>query len=917
VAAIDEKGCLEFARDIVRALGADGIPEVLQACVQAVVDHLDAAFSRIWTASLTGPGWELQASARSNMRSADVHTHMPVPGLMEYLAVERRRYVTNDLIGDPRLGDQGWAVREGLTAFAGQPLVYGGKLLGAWSMFSRRPVSDLAIDVMTISAGSIAATVARRNAEAAAASASQRSQLVIESVPTGILVVDSAGRITLANAHAQEMLGFGREELIGRPVESLVPEPLRGTHRDHRRAFHLAPRGRAGSGREMVAVRRDGTEFSAEIGLNPIDFDGETAVLCSIMDITERKLAERRIVEASRMKSEFLANMSHEIRTPMNVLVGMSRLLLDTSLTDDQRDLAETIRKGADSLLVVINDSLDFSRIEAGKLEIDPADFVVDSIPEDVAAMLSQQASGKGLQLTCFVAPDAPHYLFGDAGRVRQVLTNLVANAIKFTAQGTVDIRVHVGEQKEDRTVLRFEVDDTGIGISPEAHERIFQPFTQEDGSTTRRFGGTGLGLTISRRLVELMGGSIGVNSQPGKGATFWFEIPFENARGMSEHGPDAPSALAGLRVLIVDSETANADQLSAQMESLQIQPQRADNALAAVTMIREAHAERRPYGAVVLDYGMSGMNGTDIARVVRADLNLASTPMIMSVSQARRIEAQEAREVGITVYLGRPARQHQIRHALATALRQSPDSAGVRTAAKLAVLRRGVTILLVEDNIDNQRLAVRLLHKFGYDCAVASNAGQALTMMAASVYPLVLMDCQMPDMDGFQATAAIRQREGGKRRTPIIGLTALALRGDRERCLKAGMDDYVTKPIDEEVLLRKIARWAPDAESCAPDPEPVRVRAPAGMADLIPEYLANCRQNLVDLEADVATGDWKAVRAIGHNLKGCGQGYGFSGITEIGRGLELAAEEENTEGITRQIVRLQSYLSRLEVTYP
>ncbi len=1042
-----EKSALAFAWETVEALGADlSLPEILQSWALAVVKHLNANLARVWTMSAVG--LQLQATAEANTLAGDAYTHMPVGAFVEEIAEECRPYATNDIRNDPHLMDSEWAKREHLRAFAGHPLMSRGKLVGVAAMVSKHPVSDVAMQALATSASGLALTIRRKRLEAAAKeavrelksknaeliavnqrsqalidlapsgilvvnregvmtvvntmaermfgfaqgellgqpadmllpvplrgsgaftgpeerdlsartdlngmrkdgstfpveiglvpiesggdkgcdmrccivditdradtlklrkmhaelrAASDRSLQVIESVPNGIVVVDHSGAITLVNAPAERMFGFERQELIGRPVEALFPESMRPALPQESRA----------SGRPLTGVRKDGSEFALEISLNPIPVDGEMSVLCSIVDTTERTLAESRLREAARLKSEFLANMSHEIRTPINVMVGMSGLLLETELSPDQKDLAETIRNGAESLLVVINDSLDFSKMEAGKLEIDPADFEVDGAVEDVTSFFSQSASRKGLALSCFVERDVPQYVYGDGGRLRQILTNLVGNAIKFTERGRIDLRVAaVGE---GGAALRFEVRDSGIGISAEAQGRIFQAFAQADGSTTRRYGGTGLGLAIVKRLIEMMGGTIGVESEPGRGSTFWFQLPFERARETKEFNPELAARMVGVRALVACEDAAT---ITKQLESWGMKSESARNASQAAAQIREAALAQRPFGLIVLDYDSTGNAGT-----------MAGVPILMLANREDRKAAERTNGAAVTVYLTAPPRTHHLHKAVAMALLPL-DTSGNRKAAKPSAMPAGPRLLLVEDNVDNQKLTIRLLGKYGYSCDIASNGAEALRMlMRGAVYPLILMDCQMPEMDGFQATAAIREREGTSQHTPIIAMTAHALEGDRDKCLKAGMDDYIAKPVTEGLLVSTIERWAPpgnaaaapaepsvDTEERVGDPSRVRVIAKEGLEDLIPEYLANCTKSIVDLAEAVARKDLTTVRGIGHGMKGCGTGYGFAAITDFGRNIENAAAENDEATVAEQISKLGTYLENLEVIYP
>ncbi len=622
----------------------------------------------------------------------------------------------------------------------------------------------------------------------------------------------------------------------------------------------------------------------------------------------------------------------------------MSGLLLETNLDADQRDFAETIRRGAESLLVVINDSLDFSKIEAGKLEIDPVDFALDSVVEDAAEFLSQQASLKTLEITALVAPDVPDYLHGDNVRVQQILINLLNNAIKFTDRGEIGLRVSVARRSGNRTILRFEVRDTGIGIAPEVQARLFQPFSQADGSTTRKYGGTGLGLAICKRLTELMSGEIGVASELGNGAVFWVELPFGPPRAPRSPDQIRPVglSLAGLKALVVDDNAANRVIVKQHLESWQIGVDGASDALQAITMLRVAERSGQPYSLAVLDYGMPGMHGVDLARIIRSDGNLASMQLIMLSSYSEREKAEQARQVGISIYLLKPLRKSQLCRALEMAFRPLPVnlapafSSGLEPAVKPALPGGHKKILLVEDHPDNQKLAVRLLARNGFECDLANNGAEAISMMLDTPYALVLMDCQMPVMDGFQATAAIREGEGNVRSTRIIAMTAHSMQGDREKCLAAGMDDYIPKPVDEKALIRTIERWlsAGAAPGSAPNPAPavrpaepaaagpgkprrLRIPAKAGMEDLIPDYLKNRLQDLQALSAALDNGDLKTAQTIGHTMKGSGAGYGFPEVTSIGQAIEYAARGGDVGAVQARIAELGDYLQRIEVTYP
>ncbi|MDD5035159.1 MAG: response regulator [Methylococcaceae bacterium] len=524
-------------------------------------------------------------------------------------------------------------------------------------------------------------------------------------------------------------------------------------------------------------------------------------------------------LDASRLKSEFLANMSHEIRTPMNGVLGMLELLRRTPLSSEQREFAETATHSAETLLAIINGILDFSKIEAGKLELDSVNFDLRVLVEEVCTLLASPAHGKGVELACFVEPSLPADLRGDPTRLRQVLTNLIGNAIKFTERGEVSVETVCLSQDERRAVLRFTVKDTGIGISPEDQKRLFNPFEQADAATTRRFGGTGLGLAIAMNLVMRMGGEIHVESEPGTGATFWFTVDLEK-----QH-PGAvrrlPKVLSRRRVLIVDDNATNRTILNRFLDDWGASSSVAEHAPQALEMLRLAHRQGTPYELVILDLQMPDMDGLMLAQAMNQEPALKPIPRILLSSGGSASESQRA-EAGIRQALTKPVRQSQLFDAVVSSLDgdwHKPHDADSQALEKLPQFP-GRRVLLVDDNPLNQKVALKMLERFNLIMDLAGNGREALAKLEANHYDLVLMDCQMPQMDGYAATQALRAREKaqGAPRTTVVALTANALSGDREKCLQSGMDDHLAKPFLLDELAHILTHWLkPCAATAAP----------------------------------------------------------------------------------------------------
>lgn len=788
--------------------------------------------------------------------------------------------------------------------------------------------------------------------------AEERLRLVIEAAPSGMIMVDRAGKIRLINSQIEKIFGYDRNEILGETIEILVPHAARAEHPQHRNHFYTNPSARSmGIGRDLYGLHKDGSQIPVEIGLNPLETEGEKFVLASVVDCSERKRTElallnakeeleQRVEErtkelaeardqaqaASRLKSEFLANMSHEIRTPMNAIIGMCNILLKTNLDSRQNQYASNIRDGANALLTVINDILDFSKIEADRLELDLLDFDPLRVIESTCDLLATPARAKQLSIMAYMDARMPEKLRGDPERLRQILINLASNAIKFSDSGEIVVRAELASEEGDLVNVRFSISDQGIGISSEEQERLFQPFVQADGSIRRRFGGTGLGLSISKRLVTLMHGQIGVDSVPGKGSTFWFVVPLERRSPASII--TLQEKLQNMRILIVDDQTQARQIIHNYVTSWGMRNGVASNVKDALVLLRQAYVDGDPFKIVITDYVLPDNNGFELAREVIDDPALSRTKLILVTAFDRPGFGAQSVKSGFNAYLTKPLRQSQLLDSILEVLSGSQTFIS-SSAAPLGYSeehpRRSELILIAEDYPINQQVAQLYLAELGFSTQIASNGHEALDLLSTSNFALVLMDCQMPDMDGFATTAAIRKREeeSGKH-LPIVAMTAHAMGGDRERCLAAGMDDYLSKPLDPAQLRKVLQKWLPaELEQVTNSNEgPFNGNAPLDIKQLrssfgshaekfIKLFLENAPALLVKMKQALTQEDIKALKKHAHDLKGItATVYAFK-MRQTCLEIENAIYESRTSNLPELLNSLESQLLELQEFIP
>ncbi len=847
---------------------------------------------------------------------------------------------------DPRLDLRSWArywewIRKGGTrTFDLNPVTRSGRVLPAEITCSCAEFNGEAV----ICAFARDMTQ-RKRAEEALRRAERKYRTIFENAVEGIYRSTPDGNFIDCNPAMARLLGFDSPETLMASVKdagSLYAEPWR-------RLEFIARMREDGSvtGFQIEVVRTDGTRIWVSENARTVrDERGE--IVCFegfTQDITERMRVSREMSEAketaeaaSRAKSEFLANMSHEFRTPINGIMGMTDLVLGTQLLPEQREYLKTVRTSSEALLSLVDDILDFSKLEAGKLALDPMEFRLRETLEATLSILALRAHKKGLELTCNVLPDVPDALVGDADRLRQVLINLVGNAIKFTDAGDIVVHVQSDLQPPKTTVLHFTVTDTGIGIPEEKHGLVFEAFAQADGSTTRRFGGTGLGLTISSQLVQLMGGEIWLQSRPGKGSAFHFTVPMtipEGATPWPQHRLD-PS-LIDVPVLVVDDNPTSRRVLQAMLINWQMRPRVAADGKAALAALQDALQAGEPFGLVIVDAMMPGDDGFAVAGQIRSSKAFAQLPVIILASSDNAESAQRCRQLGLSGYLVKPVKQDDLFNSMLFALGRtaggdvalldpaSPGPEGELAGPDSAEGAEGMQVLVADDNPVNQMLVSRMLERLGHQATVVGNGREALEAARAGNFDLLLMDVQMPEMDGLEATTRIRAEERpGHKSMPIVAMTAHTLRGDREKCLAAGMDGYMAKPIRAEEFIEVLDRvaagqgrggWRDQAEPKVIDRETVMARFcgdGAMFREAAEVFRQSCPRLLAQLRQAFAAGDRVALERAAHTLRGSVGNFGAEAAVEAALALERSAAGEEWGRMEQVLERLEEEIERL-----
>ncbi len=829
-------------------------------------------------------------------------------------------------------------------SYLGTPLFDStGKALGVLGVVHTEPVADDfdLRSIVGIFGMRAAAELERKHTEEILRLSEERFRKLLEAAPDAMVVVGRKGTVELANAGVEKLFGYAPKELMGQSIEILIPERFRSGHQKHRSNYFASPRARSmGAGLELFGRRKAGSEFPVEVGLSPLETEEGTIIIATIRDVAERKLAEQEMarardaaLEQASLKSQFLANMSHEIRTPMNGVLGYLGLLSSRAFADE-REMAEFVRgakSSAESLLTLINDILDFSKIEAGKLSIESIEFDLRSVVEDTASLLAPKVEQKGLELACLVEFGVPLALKGDPTRLRQVLINLTGNAVKFTEKGEIVIRASLLMEDDKNARIRFSVKDTGIGIPAEKHHLLFQSFTQVDGSSTRRFGGTGLGLAISKQLVELMGGEIGFESESGKGSEFWFEVSL--SKNLAARPRMVSTNIRNAALMIVDDNAVNRDILCRMVESFGCRAFSAGDSAEAMKVLQKQLTLGDPIRVAIIDFQMPDENGEVLAKKIKFHRALEPTFLVLLTSVGTRGDAVRAKAAGFAAYLHKPVKQSQLLEAITAVLGRSKEMKAEQpliTRHWLEEAKWGGSVLVAEDNQVNQAVAEAVLSRAGYSVVCVNDGREALEVFSARDFDLVLMDVQMPEMDGMEATREIRKMAEPKAKIPIIAMTEHALSGDKEKCLKAGMNDYVSKPIEPLELREVVERWMarrPLSPLVVSEKENSRSATAVDWArleqssggdatfrrQLTEVFLADCESRLGHLNESLRAKNFERIGREAHSIKGAAANFGAAGLSRLATELEDQAEKKSLAHCRNTVKQMANEFERVK----
>jgi two-component system sensor histidine kinase/response regulator len=923
---------------VARALAeSSSFAEAAPRILRAIGETLEWEYASLWRVDAAAgllrcvETWQRPGTSLSELEAASRRLALaPGEGLPGRVWATRRPiFVSERDVDDERYPRAAAARGAGMRGAVGAPILLGDEVFGVFDLIRREvahPDQEL-LEMLATIGSQIGQFAERKRTEGELAT-------LFETSPDLLCIAGVDGYFRRLNPAWEKTLGFTREELLSRPyVEFVHPDDRPATSKE---AKEIAD----GTGSLLFENRyvcKDGSFRWLSWKSTPLP--GEGLVYAVARDVTEQKRvahelreAREQALAASRAKSDFLANMSHEIRTPMNAVIGMAELMLDTDLGPEQSEYVTTLKDSAESLLGLIDDVLDFSKIEAGRIELVPAEFDPREALGNTLRTLGLRAHQKGIELAGRIAPDVPARLVGDAPRLRQVLVNLVGNAIKFTDAGEVVVQVEKQGEEPGVVVLGFLVSDTGVGIPREKQGLIFEAFAQADASTTRQYGGTGLGLSISAQLVELMGGRITVESEPGKGSRFRFSARFGVASGLSRAAARRlPARLRGLRVLVVDDNATNRRILEEVLTQWRMRPSSVAGAEAALQEMEAAARKGRPYALVLLDANMPVMDGFDLAARIQKSPRLAGGSIMMLSSGARAGDRARCFELGIQAYLTKPVKQSDLMDTIVGVLAPATRARGAAAPARSR--HRGgrhLRVLVAEDNAVNQQVAVGMLERAGHEAVVAANGREALALLEQQAFDLALMDVQMPELDGLETTTAIREREraaGGH--LPIVAVTAHAMKGDAERCLAVGMDAYLAKPLQPRELTTAIERaLGRAARSAAPAPggdslQPCGVvdlarllervgHDRAALARLVAVFREDSPQQLARVRAAIRQNDAAALRAAAHAIKGAVANFAAPGATEAALRLQRMGEKDDLAEAEATLARLEQEIEKM-----